>query len=152
LQRILEDDPNDATACNDLGYFWADQNRNLPEAERLIRKAIELDRKARSGGTAIGLEADRDNAAYVDSLGWVLFRQARLREAREELERSVGLPDGAEDPTVWDHLGDTYERLEQPHKAREAWRLALKLFEKGRRRPQDDQVNEIQQKLKRLGP
>src|SRR5207245_2396047 len=43
LQRILEADPNDAPANNDLGYLWADQNRNLPEAEKMIRKALDLD-------------------------------------------------------------------------------------------------------------
>ena len=36
MQLMLKADSADATTCNDLGYFWADQNRNLDEAERLI--------------------------------------------------------------------------------------------------------------------
>src|SRR5262249_3532197 len=43
LQLVLKADPNDATANNDLGYQWADQGKSLEEAERMIRKAIDLD-------------------------------------------------------------------------------------------------------------
>jgi tetratricopeptide (TPR) repeat protein len=74
LQLILEQDPNDATANNDLGYMWADEGKNLAEAEKLIRKALALDREERTKGKAVGPDADRENAAYADSLGWVLFR------------------------------------------------------------------------------
>ena len=89
LKKILEDDPNDATANNDLGYQWADQNKNLEEAEKLIRKALELDQRQRNTGTQITPDADQDNAAYVDSLGWVLFRRGRFQDAARELERAT---------------------------------------------------------------
>ncbi len=82
LKLILDADPSDARANNDLGYLWADQNRKLDEAERMIRKALELDRQQRSTKDALGVDTDLDNAAYVDSLGWVLFRRGRFKEAR----------------------------------------------------------------------
>ena len=47
LKIILQADPLDAHANNDLGYQWADQNKNLEEAERMIRKALKLDREQR---------------------------------------------------------------------------------------------------------
>ena len=50
LQLILDTDPSDATICNDLGYQWADRNKNLPEAEKLVRKAIEPGPQATAGG------------------------------------------------------------------------------------------------------
>ena len=152
LQKILDDDANDATANNDLGYQWADRGKNLPEAEKLIRKALELDKQQRSGGTSVGVDADQDNAAYVDSLGWVLFRRGKLDDARTELERAVALPGGADDPTVWDHLGDVYYKLELKAKAGDAWKKSLKLYEAGRRRRNDGRYDEIKQKLKLLEP
>ena len=54
LRLMLEADPNDATANNDLGYQWADQSKNLEEAEKLIRKALDLDRKQRADRHAAG--------------------------------------------------------------------------------------------------
>ena len=109
LRKVLESSPHDATANNDLGYLMADRNKNLAEAERLIRKALELDKQLRGATTAKA--ADEENAAYIDSLGWVLFRRGKLDEARRELERAAKLPDGEDDPVVWDHLGDVCFRL-----------------------------------------
>jgi tetratricopeptide (TPR) repeat protein len=150
LQKILEDDATDATACNNLGYQWADRNARLDEAERLIRKAIDLDRRQRSEGTAAGIDGDRDNAGYVDSLGWVLFRKGRLEEARRELERAAALP-GDDDPVVWDHLGDVCFRQGQAPKAAESWQKALALYDAGARRI-DDRYKEIKDKLRLLAP
>jgi tetratricopeptide (TPR) repeat protein len=152
LQKILEADPNDATANNDLGYQWADRSKNLPEAEKMVRKALALDKQQRNSGTSVGLDADQDNAAYVDSLGWVLFRRGKLDEARKELERAVAMPGGLDDPTVWDHLGDVYFRLELKAKAATAWQKSLKLFDQGRRRRNDGRYDDIKKKLKLLEP
>jgi tetratricopeptide (TPR) repeat protein len=149
LQLILEQDPNDATANNDLGYLWADEGKNLAEAEKLIRKALELDRAERTKGKAVGPDSEQDNAAYVDSLGWVLFRRGRLAEAKEQLEKAVALPESKDDPVVWDHLGDICMRLNDTARARTVWQKALTLYEEGRRKG-DDRYNEIKQKLKLL--
>ncbi|MFO0877378.1 MAG: tetratricopeptide repeat protein [Gemmataceae bacterium] len=147
LQMILRLDPNDATANNDLGYLWADRNKNLADAERMIRKAIELDRQQRTTGTAIDADSDRDNAAYIDSLGWVLFRRGLLAEAARELEKASTLPHGEDDPVVWDHLGDVYHRLMLPEKALEAWKKSLGLYDQGARRKSDPRYRDIQNKL-----
>ena len=95
LRLILETDPDAPLANNNLGYQMADRNVNLDEAERLIRRAIEVDRLMRRGA-----EDEGENAAYLDSLGWVLFRRGQLADAREWLEKAAALPDGADDPAV----------------------------------------------------
>ena len=143
LRLILEMDPDEALANNNLGYQMADRNANLDEAERLIRRAIDLERSAR-----LRAEEDGDNAAYLDSLGWVLFRKGKLAEAREWLEKAAALPDGADDPAVWDHLGDVLAKLDLPAKAREAWQTALKLYETGARPKSDARRAEVEKKLK----
>jgi tetratricopeptide (TPR) repeat protein len=151
LRLILEADENDETANNNLGFQWAERGVNLAEAERLIRKAIELDRHLRGSGRAVGLDSDRENAAYVDSLGWVLFRKGDLKGARAELEKAVTLPDGEDDPVVWDHFADVLFRLGEKDKATAAWRKALTLFDAGTR-PKDERYQEIQQKLRQTAP
>ena len=57
---------------NDLGYLWADENQHLQRAYRMIQKAVE---------------GDPDNAAYRDSLGWVLYRLGRIDEEVAWTER-----------------------------------------------------------------
>lgn len=146
LQLILKADPSNATANNDLGYTWAEQGKNLAEAEAMIRRALEQDRRRRRNSPSLTAEDDVDNASYVDSLGWVLFRRGRLEEARQELERATRLPDSA-DPVIWDHLGDVYFRLHRGADARSAWERALRCYEESRRRI-DDRYRDLQRKLK----
>jgi len=152
LELILKTDPNNATACNDLGYLWADQGKNLKEAEDLVKKALDLDRQQKKSGPPLagaGPDADKDNAAYVDSLGWVLFRRGRVNEALKELERAATLPEG-EDPVIWDHLGDVYYRLEMHDRAQESWQRALHFYEQEKRRKMDQRYKDLRHKLKLL--
>jgi tetratricopeptide (TPR) repeat protein len=166
LQLVLQADPDNATANNDLGYLWADQNKNLVEAEQRIRKAIDTDRRQRQGVSAPALPGEpaipqpiipasavdvEDNAAYVDSLGWVLYRRGQVEQARKELERAARLPDG-EDPVIWEHLGDVYEHLKMPADARRTWEHALQLYEQGQRRRDEERLQDLQRKLKALPP
>jgi tetratricopeptide (TPR) repeat protein len=143
LRLVLEADPSDPLANNNLGYHLADLGQNLAEAERLIRKAIDLDREERRRTAA----AEEDTAAYLDSLGWVLFRRGRFDEARQWLERAARLPDGEHDPVVWDHLGDAYARLGEPARARTAWEKALPLYASERRQAGDERPAEVRRKI-----
>ncbi len=152
LRLILRDDPDDATANNDLGYILADQGKNLDEAEQLIRRALDVDEKRKQTNRGADREEENANAAYIDSLGWVLFRKGRLPEARRELERAVALPDGGADPVVWDHLGDVYSRLGDRGQARIAWEKAKSLYEVEKRRALDDSYNELKRKLRESDP
>jgi tetratricopeptide (TPR) repeat protein len=147
LKLILEADPNDATACNDLGYHWAVQGKNLEEAERLVRKALELDRQQRRTQDE---EIESENAAYLDSLAWVLFRRGQFDAARKELEKAVVLPEGADSPEIWDHLADIYARQGETARARVAYQKSVDLYEVVRARPKDDHYTETLQKLKQL--
>jgi tetratricopeptide (TPR) repeat protein len=131
-------------ALNNLGYNLADQGRKLAEAEEMVRRAVELDRdeRARAG------IAQAESAAYLDSLGWVLFRKGNLAEAREYLAKAADLSDGAADPTVWDHLGDVCFRLGEKAKAKEAWGKAAGLYENSHQGRQLGRLDEVRRKLK----
>lgn len=145
LRLILEVDPSAPLANNNLGYQLAERNVKLEEAEKLIRRAIEQDRINRKDP-----DEESENAAYLDSLGWVLFRKGELNEARECLEKACALPDGADDPTVWDHLGDVFAKLNDMARAKVAWQTALKLYRAAHKRQNDARRVEVEKKLKSL--
>jgi tetratricopeptide (TPR) repeat protein len=145
LRILLETEPNDALVCNNLGYQLADRNRDLDEAERLIRRALELDRLERKPGAD-----DAERATYLDSLGWVLFRKRKLDEARDVLEKAAALSEGTDEPVIWDHLGDVYFKLNEPAKAKRAWESAVKLYEHDRRSKKEGRQDEARRKLKLL--
>ena len=127
LREMLDADPDDTQVLNNLGYNLADQNRELEEAETLVRRAIELDKWQR---TRAG-DPDAASGGYADSLGWVLFRRGKLKEARVQLEAAVASPDGAGSGVVWDHLGDVAFRQGEKKRAAEAWAKAAELLAGG---------------------
>jgi tetratricopeptide (TPR) repeat protein len=95
--------------------------------------------------------AEPESAAFIDSLGWVLFRKGKLQDARTELERAVKLHDGEIDPIVWDHLGDVMFRLGEKAKAKEDWKKAEEIYKsdlRGSFRRRDDHFEELKRKIK----
>jgi hypothetical protein len=80
----------------------------------------------------------------------VLFRRGKLDEARVQLELATTLPEGIGDPTVWDHLGDVYFRLQRTLDARSAWEKSAHLFETEKTRKMDERYQEVRRKLKAL--
>jgi tetratricopeptide (TPR) repeat protein len=117
LRKSIALDPeNSAEACNYLGYMWADHNMNLDEAETMIRRA---------------LESEPNNASYLDSLGWVEFRKGQFDRALDNLLRAAKAAE-REDPVVFEHIGDTYLKLNRIREALEAWQKALTLDPKNK--------------------
>jgi tetratricopeptide (TPR) repeat protein len=109
LQDVLKLDPKNVPASNDLGYLWADEGRNLRDAETMIRHAVS---------------SEPENAAYLDSLGWVLYKRGQFEEAHRHLDQAIKrIP--RPDPVVLDHLGDVLYRLNQPQAAVKTWKLSL---------------------------
>jgi tetratricopeptide (TPR) repeat protein len=117
LRKSIALDPeNSAEACNYLGYMWADHNMNLEEAETMIRRA---------------LQSEPNNASYLDSLGWVEFRKGQFDRGLDDLLRAAKTAE-REDPVVFEHIGDTYLKLNRTREALEAWQKALSLDPKNK--------------------
>ena len=133
LLRILNDSPDDPHANNDLGYLWADQEKNLLQAEKMIRKAVD---------------AEPQNTAYMDSLGWVLFKLNKAEEARDTLKQASQQPDG-DDPVIWDHLGDVYFQLKQSDQAKSSWEKSMDLLKKAQE-PDAEQIDQIRKKIDQI--
>jgi tetratricopeptide (TPR) repeat protein len=59
----------------------------------------------------------------MDSWGWALFKQGRLKEAEKTLRQAAELAPFS--PEIHMHLGETLLALEQPEEALEQWDRAL---------------------------
>ncbi len=109
LRELIRTQPDNPQAYNALGYSLADRNQRLPEAAKLIEKAVAL----------------APNDAYImDSLGWVKFRSGDNAGATKVLRRAYDLQPNAE---IGAHLGEVLWKSGAQDEARSAWRAAQKL-------------------------
>ena len=109
LQRVIQLDPGNADALNALGYTLADQTDRHEEAYSLITRALII---------------KPEEAAFLDSMGWVLYRLERLSEAIDYLQRAYQLFPNDE---VAAHLGEVLWKDGQRSKAKKVWKKALEL-------------------------
>jgi predicted Zn-dependent protease len=107
---LLNAEPAHAPSLNYLGYMWADRNVNLDRAADMIERAVKQEPR---------------NGAFIDSLGWVYFRQGKLDLAEKFLVDAARLM--PRDPTIQEHLGDLFARRGQLGRALESYRKALLL-------------------------
>jgi len=110
-KSIAVDPANAADAYNYLAYMWAEHDTHLDEAEQMIKLA---------------LQADPNNGAYIDTLGWLEFRQGKFDQALSDLLRAAQKLT-REDPVVLEHVGDACAKLNKPAQALDAWQKALNL-------------------------
>ena len=108
LRRVIALQPKRAHAYNALGYSFADRNINLDEARTLIEKAHDL---------------APDDAAILDSMGWVAFRQGRMNDAESYLKRAY---EKFQDGEIAAHLGEVLWALGRKDEARNIWQTQLK--------------------------
>jgi tetratricopeptide (TPR) repeat protein len=157
LKALLKKDPDNPTYNNDLGYIWADHDKNLAESEKLIRKALDDDRKQRRKAAAEGkdkddegtsepkADADKDNPAFLDSLGWVLFKQKKFKEAKAPLLEAIKEKDGKH-VEIYDHLAEVHLALGEKAEAIAAWKKGVEAAGKGPREQQ--RKADVEKKLK----
>lgn len=101
-------DSNNHNAMNNYAYNLSVRGIKLDRAKELALKAIEL---------------DADNAAYLDTVGWVYFKLGDYDRARRFIKASIDT--GESSAEVMEHLGDVYEKLGNIEEARKWWKQAL---------------------------
>ena len=107
LLRVIEIDPGNADAMNALGYTLADQTDRHDEALILIERALEI---------------KPNEAAFIDSLGWVQYRLENYKDAVTNLRKALSLFDNDE---VAAHLGEVLWVSGEQQEARNVWQKAL---------------------------
>lgn len=103
LKEILASDPNDVKAINYLGYFYADRNINLDEAEKLLIRVTEL---------------SPNEPAFLDSLAWLYYRTGKYKDAEKYMLMAINTEPKFFDKTLYEHLGDISVEL---NKLPQAW-------------------------------
>ena len=108
LRKLMAEDPLDADAMNSLSYMFAEHNVRLDEAVDLARRALKL---------------EPGNPAYLDTLGWALYKQGKIEDAAEPLGKSAAILIG--NSVIQDHHGDVLAKRGRTADAVAAWQRAL---------------------------
>jgi tetratricopeptide (TPR) repeat protein len=125
LKKLIQLKPDYAHAYNALGYSLADRNERLTEARDLIEKALKI---------------APDDAAIIDSMGWVMYRLGDLPRAVELLKRAY---EARPDAEIAAHLGEVLWQMNRKAEADRVWREALA------KAPDDEMLKNTIKRLKR---
>ncbi|HUA59649.1 MAG TPA: tetratricopeptide repeat protein, partial [Verrucomicrobiae bacterium] len=126
---VIELQPDNAQALNYLGYMLADRNVKLDEASQLVQKALKM---------------EPENGAFLDSMGWIYYRQGKYSEAQGLLERALAQ---TPDPTIHDHLGDVLAKMGRTKEAASEWQASLKLARQPGADSDEDEMATVTKKL-----
>lgn len=107
-ELALRYDSENHNAMNNYSYNLSVREVELERAKELALKAIEL---------------DSENAAYLDTVGWVYFKLGDYDRARRFIKASIDT--GSASAEVLEHLGDVYEKLGNIDEAKKWWKQAL---------------------------
>jgi len=107
LRKLIQLKPDNAHAYNALGYSYVERREHLPEALKLIKKAVEL---------------APEDPFIMDSLGWVYYRMGNLSEGLNYLNLAFAT---RPDPEIAAHLGEVLWVQGAKDNAKDIWRSAL---------------------------
>jgi len=131
FKKVLAVNPKNAPVLNYYGYMLGDLGIRLDEAEALVQQA---------------LKEDPFNGAYLDSLGWIYFKENKLGVSETTLRKAVERE--KHDATIHSHLGDLYAKTGRGDLAAAEWEKSL--VEWRRSLPADleaDKVAELEKKI-----
>lgn len=124
LRRIIELDPQNADALNALGYTLTDQTERHEEALDLITRALQI---------------KPNEAAFIDSMGWVQYRLMNYEKALTYLRQALTLFPNDE---VAAHLGEVLWVVGDKVEANKVWQEGLELV------PDSQILKDVIQRLK----
>lgn len=108
LVRAIELNPEQPDVLNFLAYHWLEQDKYIDTAIDMLEIAVAM---------------RPEDPHVLDSMGWGLFKQERYIEASGYMEKALEL--SADDPILFDHLGDVYYHLGRKMEAVYQWSHAL---------------------------
>lgn len=108
FKKVLAVDPKNAQVLNYYGYMLGDLGQRLDEAQEMVQTA---------------LKQEPFNGAYLDSLGWIYYKQNKLPEAEAMLHKAIARE--SHDPTIHAHLGDIYAKMGRADLAAAEWEKSL---------------------------
>ena len=109
FDNLLKDNANNGTVLNNYAYFLAQSGKRLDDAEKMSKKAIEL---------------ESDNASFLDTYGWVLFVKKDYKNAVDWLEKALDLDPSSSE--ILEHCGDAHSQAGNMVTAIDYWERAKK--------------------------
>jgi tetratricopeptide (TPR) repeat protein len=131
FKKVLAVNPKNAPVLNYYGYMLGDLGIRLDEAEALLQRA---------------LKEEPFNGAYLDSLGWIYFKENKFADSEAALRKAMQRE--SHDATIHAHLGDLYAKTGRSDLAAAEWEKSLNEWR--RSLPADmetDKVAELEKKL-----
>ncbi|MFY0684817.1 MAG: tetratricopeptide repeat protein [Balneola sp.] len=109
-ELALRYDPENHNAMNNYAYNLSVRGEKLERAEELALRAMEL---------------EPENAAYLDTMGWIFYKTGEYEKAKRFIKASIDLDPETAGAEVLEHLGDVYEKLGDLEEAQKLWKQAL---------------------------
>tara|TARA_R110002124_G_scaffold282524_1_gene457718 strand:+ start:7311 stop:8999 length:1689 start_codon:yes stop_codon:yes gene_type:complete len=109
-ELALRYDSENHNAMNNYAYNLSLREEKLERAKELALKAMEL---------------EPENAAYLDTMGWIFYKLGEYEKARRFIKASIDLDSTVASGEVLEHLGDVYEKLGNLSEAKKMWKQAL---------------------------
>lgn len=126
LKKCIEVNPNNANALNYLGYTMAEREEDLLGARNYIDKALII---------------EPENGYFLDSLGWVYFKQKDFKSAKLYIEKAVSIvPD---DAVILEHLARVYLALQDNESAKRTLNKALEYASDSDDKEVESRLNEL---------
>lgn len=130
--RALQYNDANLLCLNNYAYFLAEDGKRLSEAERMSRATVD---------------AEADNATYLDTYAWVLYKQEQYEQARIYINEALRYTDEtAENASIFDHAGDIFYRCGDRAGAVDLWKRALTLTQE----PAQKKVIQRKVRLRRI--
>jgi tetratricopeptide (TPR) repeat protein len=111
FKEALEYNPDDVIILNNYAYYLAEQNKDIKEAEKMIKRVIEK---------------EKDNNTFLDTYAWVLYKSGKTRDAIKVME-DIMARDNKPDPDWFEHYGYMMKSLRKCEVAINYWKRALEL-------------------------
>lgn len=111
-EKALELNPGNLMVMNNMAYFMAEDEVDLDRAEQLSRKTID---------------EDPDNATWLDTYAWVLFKKRNYSKAMEYIDKALSIEGNDPSAEILEHAGDIHFMNGDPEGALQYWERALQL-------------------------
>lgn len=104
--------PQNLPVLNNYSYYLSLENKNLDKAEQM---------------SGITIKAEPTNATYLDTYGWILFKQGAYVMAKIYIQNAIRYSENEPSADVHEHYGDVLAVTGETDKAVEEWLKAKEL-------------------------
>jgi len=112
--HIINQNENDAGGRNDYAYILSQRKESTTDDYNYALQLAE---------SAIAIEPE--NAAFLDTIGWIYYKLETYQKAEEFLEKSLSINDN--NPVILEHLGDIYIKLNKTTEAINTYEKILEI-------------------------